>query len=124
MKTLIIAWIIALSLYAVTTVVMADEVAIVETVETADYIEVWTGFTEGNMCIMVEDHIDKSVASAELWLVTQDEVEWIRDLEGHSCIDVDVGEGSELHILTYDPRITVFATKDIPVTQSTLLSQL
>ena len=116
MKTFIISWIAVLLLFSATTVVTAAEV------QAADYIEVWTGLSEGNMCVMVQDTIDKTAATAELWLVTQNEVEWIRDLEGHSCIDVDVGEESKLHILTYDPRIAISVVED--EIEPTVLSQL
>ena len=116
MKTLFKIWLVLFILYSATSVVMA------EGVKTADFVEVWTGFSEGNMCITVKDTIDKSDASAELWLVTNDEVEWIRDLEGFSCFDVDVGEESQLHILTYDPRIIISVARD--TVEQTLLSQL
>ena len=115
MKTLLIAWATALLLYTITPAVMADEQ------NSADFIDVWK-FSEGNICITIQDRLDHTDARAELWLVNNYEVEWVKDVQGHSCINLDLEEDSNLHIITYDPRIIISVVDK--VANDMLLSQL
>ncbi|MDH3326075.1 MAG: hypothetical protein OEM38_05080 [Gammaproteobacteria bacterium] len=106
MKTLFIAWVVALLLYGVTSVVTADEIS------PGDFIEVWVGFSDGRVCIAVQDSVDFSEARAELWLVNNDEVKWLEDVKGYGCIDVQLAEDTQLHAITYDPRIRISVVAD------------
>jgi len=71
------------------------------------HTQVWTGFSDGRVCITIQDSIDRSAARAELWLVSHNSVEWVDDMEGYSCFELDVDEDTEIHALTYDPRIVI-----------------
>ena len=101
MKTLMLTWLVTFVLYLLTSVVRADSLA------PADHMHVWTGFTPGEVCLVVQDSVDGSDARAELWLVSLDQVEWIEDVEGFACIDVEAEGETELHAVTYDPGITI-----------------
>jgi len=120
MKTLLITWLVTFALYSLTSAVRAENLT------PADHMHVWTGFAEGSVCIHVKDSIDDSNAKAELWLVSLDQVEWIEDVEGYSCINVDVEGETELHAITYDPGIiiTVIETNIGHSAPRTLLTRL
>ena len=116
MKTLIITWIITFSLYSISSIAWAEGNA------PADHMHVWTGFTEGSVCISIEDGYDGSDARAELWLVSLDEVEWIEDVVGYGCVDVMAEGETELHAITYDPGVKITVRKD--TTARTVLTRL
>ena len=101
MKTLILTWLVTFALYLLTSVVRADSLA------PADHMHVWTGFAPGEVCVLVQDSMDGSDARAELWLVSLEQVEWIEDIEGFACSDVEMEGETELHAVTYDPGITI-----------------
>jgi len=101
MKTLIIAWAIGISLYTVTSVVNSQER------DPADYIDIWTGFTGDRVCLSVKDGVDQTAARAELWMVNNFEVQWVEDIVGYGCVEIDLHEDSVLQAITYDPRIEI-----------------
>jgi len=109
MKTLLIAWIVTFILYSFTSLARADDLA------PADHMHVWTGFSEGSVCIYIQDSVDNSDARAELWLVSLDEVEWIEDVEGYTCINVESEGETELHAVTYDPGIEITVVQDTTI---------
>ncbi len=116
MKSLLFTWAVTFVLYSLTSVVRADGQL------PADHMHIWTGFSEGSVCIHIQDSADSSNASAELWLVSFDQVEWIKDVEGYSCINVDIDSEAELHAITYDPGIEITVVRDD--TSKTVLTRL
>jgi len=116
MRTLLITWVVTFILYSLTSVVRAEGQV------PADHMHVWTGFSVGSVCIHIQDSTDGSNASAELWLVSHDQVEWVEDVEGYSCIDVNVDGETELHAITYDPGIEITVIRDN--TSKTVLTRL
>ncbi|MDH5257215.1 MAG: hypothetical protein OEX07_04385 [Gammaproteobacteria bacterium] len=105
MKTLLIAWVTAMLLYLITPVVSAQET------NPADFMNIWSDFSNGSACITIQDSVDHSDARAELWLVNNYEVEWIKDVVGYSCIELDLDEESNLHVITYDPGVVISVVK-------------
>ena len=116
MKTLLITWLVTFSLYLLTSMVRAESLA------PADHMHVWTGFAPGEVCILIQDSVDDSDARAELWLVSLDQVEWIEDVEGIACIDVEAEGETELHAVTYDPGITITVVESTD--SNTLLTKI
>ncbi len=99
MKTLLTAWLIALTVYLLTPVVFADERAYGDDLAFAQPRLLWQrSHVGGEVCLMVQRLEDSTPAMVKVWLVSGDELKWLRTVEGADCLDVDFGRRNQLWI--------------------------
>lgn len=106
MKILITIWCITFFLYSISSIVHADSIPLKNTT-------VWTGHNVvGNLCVDIRNKHNDTPANAELWLITQEDVQRFNAVKGYKCLDIKLSKTTTLQAITYEESSEVSVIKD------------
>jgi len=106
MKTLITIWCVTFLLYSISSAVQADSIPLKNTT-------VWTGYNVvGDLCVDIKNKHNDAPANAELWLITQENVQRFAAVKGYKCLDIKLSKTTTLQAITYEESSEVSVVKD------------
>ena len=119
MKTILTAWIIAITVYLLTPYAIAEDQGNV------NEKTIWTGYNVvGELCINVRNKTNGKPANSTLRLINNGQWSQAIDVKGFSCLDVDFAPKNELRqigvqqdvvIDVVDDSTTPFITIELPI---------